>query len=135
MHSRATTRESLRPAGSRPAAWLALAALLLQFVASWGHFHAEDFGGPGGNAPAISAARSLSSAPDDNGSGVPGRPDRDDCAICVTMHLAGTATLAAPLLLLDPPALDVAPLLPPLADLRIAWPRRFLFESRGPPQA
>ena len=70
---------------------LALFALALQLVLSFGHIHAEDLG-IAARANATSIAHNLA-----NGDGSPPPQDRDDrhdvCAICVTLNLTSTSLL------------------------------------------
>jgi hypothetical protein len=119
----------------RGVAWLALFALALQLVVSFGHTHGGDFGvasavaadqshagSPSGPVPAPPADRDRGSTPDDG------------CAICASIALAGT------LILTPPPALAV-----PVRAKRVRFalvqadipsgPARISFQARGPPLA
>jgi hypothetical protein len=112
--------------------WLAIFALVVQFVAGFGHFHPDDFRGsaPGpGASLLVDTEGQTAQAPIDH---APGLPTHDDCAICTVMHLAASAALPVPLLLLAP-ATGTATTPPPVTRLRVAWPPHFLFNSRGPP--
>ena len=79
---------------------LALLALALQFVLSFGHFH----GITAQAAPAVQSASTISGQPLSN-------PDQDQqsgdlCAICAVMALANTALSATPPVLLLPQAVE-----------------------------
>ena len=119
---------------SRLAPLLAIFALLIQFVAGFGHFHPEDLQGvtPGTGAALVDASASMAPQSDDH---VPRLPAHDECAICVALNLAGSAGLPAPPVLVVEPGVSVRTVPRPLADRRIAWPPHFLFDSRGPPHA
>jgi hypothetical protein len=117
-------------ARQRFGAWLALFALALQLVLSFGHIHAEDFATP--KLGAVAFAHANDGAADDDGDhhGL----GHADCAICAVIHLAAT-------LLLPPP-----PQVPLPAAETFAWfaaverhdpPRapRQPFQARAPPQA
>ena len=119
----------------RHGARLALVALALQIVLSFGHVHLENFDGAraahfagvdGHHAALTQASRQ---APVQN----PGDAD-DYCAICASIFLASTSFAS------QPPPLPV-----PAGFQRIAHslaamfgttePRRFAFQSRAPPAA
>lgn len=107
--------------------WLALGALALQLVLSFAHIHAEDFvfGRPG-----LTIATSAAGGGDNDRHGL----GHDDCAICATVHLAGT--IVTPL----PPAfaLPEPRCLARLATAAQSAPARTLrqaFQARAPPQA
>ena len=81
-------------------AWLALAALLVQFVVSFAHIHRDDL------VPVVpesvpNASRLNPAVPDDSHSPAPTR-DHDFCTICASMALVGTLVLP------QPPAVVVA---------------------------
>lgn len=124
-----------RGAGSR----LALFALALQFVLSFGHFH-------GDVAQAAAAIQSQASLVQDQGLAPDtasqaqqqpsnrddGRPSDEPCAICAVMSMANQLVVAAPALLPLPDAIEL-PFL--TADATVAhsgtpWPA---FRSRAPP--
>jgi hypothetical protein len=109
--------------------WLALFALALQLMLSFGHIHAEDFAA---NPGAVTLVHSDEGPIDSDGNrhGL----GHADCAICAVIHLAAT-------LLLPPP-----PQVPLPATETFAWfaaverhvpPRapRQPFQARAPPQA
>ncbi len=108
---------------------LALFALALQLVLSFGHIHADDLGL---NAPTQAAA---SHAPSANGDGTPPQDQgdaHDICAICVTLSLSATSLLPV-----------VAALTVPIA-FEWEWPANIqtaqlvfdlksFYDARGPP--
>jgi hypothetical protein len=111
---------------------LALFALALQLVLSFGHIHAEDLG--------LAAAREAVASHAQSASGDDTQPpqDRDDahdvCAICITLSLSATAMLPA-----------VASLILPVtyewewpADIQPAQDVFYLksyYQARAPPRA
>lgn len=118
---------------------LALFALALQFVLSFGHFHLN----AAQAAPAIQTltdltqAQSLASeaarqagqqhAGDDDG-----QPSNEPCAICAIMSMANQVVFATPALLLLPDAVELLFLATDaeFAHLGSLWPA---FQSRAPP--
>ncbi|MGZ3285947.1 MAG: DUF2946 domain-containing protein [Xanthobacteraceae bacterium] len=135
---------------------LALLALAIQFLLSFGHFHE-------GSAQAASASMDAKRSGPHHGLAVAqlGAPDRasqaktlkflspvrsktsdhvplghpcDDCAVCAVMALANTVVDAAPPLLLSPHATAFSYL---AADDWFAEPHsaRVAFQPRGPPMA
>ncbi|CAN5381925.1 DUF2946 domain-containing protein [soil metagenome] len=115
-------RERIRH-GSR----LALLALAVQLVLSFGHFHAI--------AQPASAHEAIATTQSPTGSDpTPGHQHHpaDDCAICAVMALAGTALAATPPILLLPQAAEFLYIVTDaefahLGDLNDA------FQPRGPP--
>jgi hypothetical protein len=106
---------------------LALLALTLQLVLSFGHFHAS--------AQTASADVSVASVQLPPGSApAPGHQHQpaDDCAICAVIALAGTALSATPPLLLLPQA---AEFLYVVTDAEFAHLGDFddAYQPRGPP--
>jgi hypothetical protein len=115
----------------RSGAWVALFALALQLVLSFGHVHVDS---AAGSIPAF-AGISASQAADVDGT--PSDSDHhpgthDFCAICATIGLASSLLLPQP-----------AQLKLPIADAH-KWPREyqaalvarqphFLFQARAPP--
>src|SRR5262245_9242430 len=80
----------------RCGSWLALAAMALQLVLSFGHVHLEKFGG-GSAFPSVAVSKAPSSQ--QNPTQQPAKDAADFCAICATIHLASTSFLPdAPLL-------------------------------------
>jgi hypothetical protein len=117
--------------GRRWAAWLGIAALLLQLGMFAGHFHAEDFGFLPGHddRTALSSGGAGAHWP---GEGQPGAPDHDDCALCFTLHLAGSAPL--PDIAAPAASVLVSVLSPPApAALRLSAAPYLLFRTRAPP--
>lgn len=106
---------------------LALFALALQLVLSFGHHHALPF-----SPSAAMAAAQTATVP--TGPDLPGQPnDEDHCAICAVIHLAGTLTLPPPVVLPVPAPLPIAWSLKP-ATQHIALLSR-AFHARAPPAA
>jgi hypothetical protein len=118
---------------------LALFALALQFVLSFGHFH-------GDAAQAAAAVQSqtglaleqglvldtASQAQQQPSNHDDGRPANEPCAICAVMSMANQMVVAAPALLPLPDAVELPVL---LADAEFAHPgtSRPAFQSRAPP--
>ena len=127
----------------RYGAWPGLAALVLQFVLSFGHIHvgnvhfngaARASGVAAATSQHVSVAQSPQKLPARN-SGQNSGDDDDYCPICASIFLASTSFFA------EPPKLPV-----PVGFERIAQtfgaehdiaapPRRALFQSRAPPAA
>jgi len=119
----------------RPCARLALIALALQLIVSFGHIHRDDLGLPplaaGDAAHFISATTQVPSAPADQQHG----PASDDyCPICASMALLASGVPALPPVLVMP------------APILRSWPRAITvkrpsrqavasFQARGPPLA
>ena len=79
---------------------LALFALAIQFVLSFGHFHAA-------NAQAAPADSAIESVQLPAGSShAPDQHPADNCAICAVMALASTALFGTPPVLLLPQAVE-----------------------------
>jgi hypothetical protein len=116
----------------RHGGWLALAAMVLQLVLSFGHIHLEDFGGRGSDLTSVAASKALSAHQDP--AGHPANDADDYCPICAVIHLAASSFVP------DAPVLPV-----PFAFRRTEHfthftvvfisPRRALFQSRAPPLA
>jgi hypothetical protein len=120
-------------------AWLALLALAVQLIVSFGHVHPENFNSAigAGSAQLASVVQQASkdtgspATPSDHrGSGLP----HDDCAICVSIYLAGSALIGQPPALAVPTTFD-AVLLPPLNEFDLELVRYFSFRTRAPPAA
>lgn len=114
--------------------WLTCLSLLLQLVATAGHFHREDFALiAAGNAMTL-AATDAPGAPTQPG-GQPTLPAHDDCSLCFSLQLAASSAL--PVLMLLPAAPDgyhIVPL-PPATALRLKAAAHLLFQTRAPPIA
>jgi hypothetical protein len=111
--------------------WLALFALAVQLVLSFGHVHLEGIRGDDGTGTKLAAERAVSPpAPAQH----PANDSGDYCAICATIHLASSSFLP------DAPQLPV-----PFVSQAIehfyyvpyvfAAPQRTAFQSRAPPLA
>ncbi|MGA2089677.1 MAG: hypothetical protein ABSG66_12255, partial [Stellaceae bacterium] len=112
------------------ARFLALAAMLVQFTASYGHMHPEDFYRLlGSTGPTVIAMPQGDSAP------IPAGPDEDGCAICQVMHMAGGAALPPPILLALPSETGAAAPIIAISELLLSPPAYFLFRTRAPPIA
>jgi len=121
---------------------LALFALAVQFVLSFGHFHWD----AAEAAPAIApiAGQSTAVHPSDGPAAVPTvrtdpashqKPDRhpaDTCAICVAMAMAGSAMFAEPPLLMLPQAYHFLYLTTD-AEFSHLGNERVVFQPRAPP--
>ncbi len=115
--------------------WLALLALAVQLVLSFGHIHREDIYGPErpAAAPSVSAALAAGDAqslPADRSSHHTG----DYCAICATISLLSTSFVAMPPQLALPLASYAIEHIDGVAVAFIA-PQRAPFQSRAPPLA
>jgi hypothetical protein len=117
----------------RGGAWLALFALVVQLVLSFGHIHQSDFfplgGSTGTSAGSGLGLRSADTAP------IPlGKPGLalDDCAICATMHMMGSSALPAPITVAGPTILGRPSLAAVEAFVLTAAPY-LLFQTRAPP--
>jgi len=113
---------SLRERG----AWAALFALGLQLVLSFGHMHPL----PLASAPVAA----VSGGPLHSGGGDPRDAAADICAICVSIHLAGTTILPPPVPLAVPVRAytTVEPSLGHFVRPRLPSPP---FQTRAPPSA
>jgi Protein of unknown function (DUF2946) len=117
---------------------LALFALLLQFVLSFGHFHftaaqaapaiqtLSDLAHTQGLAADAASERQPGGTPDTD------QPSGEPCAICAVMSMANQLVFATPALLLLPDAIEVLFLVTDaeFAHLGSLWPA---FQSRAPP--
>jgi len=105
---------------------LALFALALQLVLSFGHLHLADIAIPQAAAGVLAqAATPDSSAPPDRGA-------RDICAICATLNLTASSFLPSVSALVLPLAI-VEAWLTPIEATRISSDPHFLFQARAPP--
>jgi hypothetical protein len=108
----------------RGAAWLSIATVLLQLVASAWHIHPEDYAFLAGVALHGDHA---SSAPPQSGA-----PGHEDCALCFTLHLAVGSVLPDA----GASALPAAGKAPPLGmpeALHLVSAPDLLFRTRAPP--
>jgi hypothetical protein len=121
----------IRSANRRWSTWLALAAMALQLVLSFGHIHLEKLA-----SRSFVASMAASKAPwsQQTPTQHPANEAEDFCAICTTIHLASSSFLPG------------APILPvPFTSLTIEHfgsfnfifvsPHRAAFQSRAPPLA
>jgi hypothetical protein len=106
---------------------LALFALALQLVVSFGHVHADEWTSqPLGIASTAHAGEAQAPA---------GDTDHDDhCDICATLHALASAQIAEPPLLSIPRAFAHAAT-PIDKGVAAVEPRRASFQSRAPPVA
>jgi len=108
--------------------WLALAAVLLQIIASFGHIHAEDYRflvhGQG-----TTLVKAGDAAPNRSG---PLLAADIGCAICASAQILGSGALPDAARFLSPSLESVAPLAA-VAALFLTPPRHFLFSTRAPP--
>jgi hypothetical protein len=116
----------------RSAAHLALFALALQLVLSFGHVHVDK--SRLASASAATAATAIAKGDLARKPGTPGQhnPADDFCAICASIALAGSLVVPAT------PALDLPPTIERVwvrqADARQALgPPRLSFQARAPP--
>ena len=115
--------------GSRFARGLALAAMLVQFIASYDHIHPEDFDFLNGHlAPVLTADYGPHHAPIQ-----PGTVD-DDCAICAAMHMVAGGALPAPVVIAAPGEFGTVAALAVTA-IHLSSAAYSLFRSRAPPVA
>ena len=118
---------------------LALFALALQFVLSFGHFHADAAQAAaamqaqagfvhdqGVAADAASQAQQRAPSHDD------GRPSSEPCAICAVVSMANQLAIAAPALLPLPDAIELPSLTGDATFARLGTPWQ-AFRSRAPP--
>ncbi|MGO8919357.1 MAG: DUF2946 family protein [Stellaceae bacterium] len=117
--------------GRRWGSWLAMATLLLQLVVAAGHFHPEDLGFLAGHR-AETAIAGGAGGTGGSGGGQPGAPAHDDCALCFSLYVAGSAALPDIAPPVAPNAAMAAALLP-LEELRLASAPYLLFRTRAPP--
>ena len=110
--------------------WLALVALLVQLVASFGHIHAEDYRFllRGHGAPTLSAADAA------GGRSSPLLPGDADCAICASVQLLGGSALPPPFVAPAPQIVPIARVVA-FAEIVPGLPLHFLFLTRAPPSA
>ena len=110
--------------------WVALFALTLQLVLTFGHVHL-DRAAPSSPVSAVAAAAAS------NGPDTPAAPDGDAddyCAICALVHLAGTLTPAEAPALPVPIAFEPSPL-PRAVSIELTAPKFTLLQARAPPIA
>ena len=110
--------------------WLAVMAMVIQFIASYGHIHPQEFRvlWHGHGAP-ILVAQSGSMTP--VGDGV--APDTD-CPICASISMLGSSALPEGLRV-PTPSLQASTTLIAIAAFHLTAPPHLLFDTRGPPLA
>jgi hypothetical protein len=111
---------------------LALLALAVQFVVSFGHIHREDIFGSARAATSIAAA--VADVDQPSPTNHPAKHGDDYCAICATISLLGHSFIAAAPALPPPPVAHVIAHVDRVAAIAIG-PRRTAFQSRAPPTA
>ncbi len=108
--------------------WLALLAMMIQFVASYGHIHPEDFRGmlQGHGTPVVTA-------PNGTGSGLgDGVATDTDCPVCASISLLGSSALPDGIRI-PMPSLQASTTIVAFEALHLTSPPHLLFETRGPP--
>jgi hypothetical protein len=128
----------------RPMARLAVLALAMQFLLSFGHFHGDSAQAASALADAtrsgfhkVTRLAMHLTAPHKTSSPFNHRPDgqpADDCAICAVMALAGAVVVATPPDLSAPQATAFT-YLTAAADFADFNSVRVAFQPRGPPLA
>jgi hypothetical protein len=114
---------------NRFGSWLALAALALQIVVSFGHVHLDRVARASA-VVAVAGAPETPSLPDQQ----PGNEADDYCAICATIYLAGNSFVPQAPQLVVPFAAQTIEHVDRTAAVFIG-PRRAPFQSRAPPLA
>jgi hypothetical protein len=110
---------------------LALFALGLQLFASFAHVHPEaalrpfDISLSGATSPAPSST---------DGPNSPGGGPHNDCAICITIGLLGSALSGEPPVVSLPQLVRFAPP-PPVGEFKVSVARFYSFRTRAPPVA
>jgi len=103
--------------------------MLVQFTASYGHLHPDDFYRLlGGSGPTIVTMPGSGEIP------IPAGPDEDGCAVCQVMHMTGGSALPPPVPLALPRVTLVA-VIAVISPLLLSPPEYFLFRTRAPPIA
>jgi hypothetical protein len=110
---------------------LALFALGLQLFASFAHVHPQgalrpfDISLSGATPPARSST---------DGPNSPGGGPHNDCAICITIGLLGSALSGEPPVVSLPELIRFAPT-PPVGEFKLSVARFYPFRTRAPPVA
>ena len=115
---------------ARLGGWLALCALTLQLVLTFGHIHLD-------RAAPLSPISAIVAAASSNDPATPAAPDNaadDYCAICALVHLAGSLTPAEAPALPVPIAFD-RPTPPSAVSIRLTASKFTLLQARAPPIA
>ena len=114
----------------RLAAWLALFSQLLQLWITAGHFHPEDFAALRGTAQAGVVLTTSANHGTQPASALP----HEDCALCLSVQIVGSARLTAAASLSAPAVFDVV-VVDEVAALPRSRPPHLLFQTRAPPIA
>jgi hypothetical protein len=122
----------------RSGAWLALTALALHLVLTFGHIHAERFSPSPSSVAAASVAATDARAADDGDAAATERyrslRAHLHCAICTSISLSGTSLLPAGQTLAPPPAVPGSRKLNP-SDTAPPHEQRCASKARAPPSA
>jgi hypothetical protein len=116
--------------------WLALFALTVQLVLSFGHVHLDRGASLAGHSSTllrVNVSTGVDAASLPAGDQAPALADID-CAICALIHLAGTIVTAQPPRLPLPAVFGRAPP-EPVAGLRLTAQHHSPFPARAPPVA
>jgi hypothetical protein len=117
---------------------LALFALALQLVLSFGHIHPEwlrpALAGPSGSHATHALGHDTTTLVDHQKQ-FPTGDSEDDCPICLTMHMAASGAQPSPPMLFVP--VEFSEFLPPTIVEKFLYrvPRHALFQTRAPPTA
>jgi hypothetical protein len=122
----AIARRSLR----RAPQWVALLAMLTQFVASYGHIHPQDYN----SLRHGHAALSWTAAAAGPNTGIDGIAVDTDCPVCASISLLGSSALPDGVRMLMPP-LAASATTAAFAALHLTPAPHLLFDTRGPPRA
>jgi DUF2946 family protein len=108
--------------------WLALLAMMIQFVASYGHIHPQDFRGmlQGHGTPVVTAPNGTSSGLGD------GATADTDCPVCASISLLGSSALPDGIRV-PMPSSQASTAVVAFDALHLTLPPHLLFETRGPP--
>jgi hypothetical protein len=115
----------------RLASILALFALGLQLFAAFAHVHPQ--GAPRPFDISLSGATSPGRSSTDGPNSPAGSP-HDECAICITIGLLGSALSGEPPVVSLPQPIRFAPP-PPLGEFKLSVARFYSFRTRAPPVA
>jgi hypothetical protein len=108
--------------------WLALLAMMIQFVASYGHIHPQEFRGmlQGHGTPVVTAPNGTDSGLGD------GLAADTDCPICASISLLGSSALPDGIRV-PMPSSQASTAVVAFDALHLTLPPHLLFETRGPP--
>lgn len=133
MRAERGVRRAVTRPGRRWGSWFAMATLLLQLVVAAGHFHPEDLGFLAGHRAETSVTAGMGGA-GGTGNEQPCAPAHDDCSLCFSLYVAGSAALPnIPSPIMPSEAMAAAPL--PPAALQLVSAPYLLFRTRAPPLA